>query len=210
MLAVYTAAEIAAAELGGLPCLAPVSNRDGSPMFRPPRPLFAEGQVRHVGEPVAMVVAETPAAAMDAAELIAVDFATLPAVVDTARAAAHGAPTIWNETTGNVAFHWHLGNVAATDRAFDRAAHVTALDLVNNRADHLPAVAFARNETPCAANALGIKGCGEAGAIGAPPAVINAIVDVLAVYGFDNIDMPATSERIWRAIQAATVGSAPK
>jgi carbon-monoxide dehydrogenase large subunit len=75
------------------------------------------------------------------------------------------------------------------------------MDYCLPRADDLPAFALTRNETPCTANALGIKGCGEAGAIGAPPAVINAILDALAELGVRDIDMPATPERVWRAIR---------
>ena len=133
VLAVYVDEDVEAAGLGGLPCLAPIDNRDGSPMVLPPRPLLAGGRVRHVGEPIAMVVAESLAAAKDAAELIVVGYEPLAAVVDTAGAAAPGAPTIWDEAPDNVAFRWHLGDEAMTAGAFDRAAHITALDLVNNR-----------------------------------------------------------------------------
>ena len=81
------------------------------------------------------------------------------------------------------------------------------MDYCLPRADDAPAIAFATNETPCDANPLVVKGCGEAGAIGAPPAVINAIVDALAAFGVRHIDMPATPERVWRAIQRAKAGS---
>ena len=133
VLAVYVGADVEAAGLGGLPCLAPIDNRDGSPMMLPPRPLLARGRVRHVGEPVAVVVAASLAAAKDAAELIVVDYEPLAAIVDTAGAAAPGAPTIWPEAPSNVAFRWHIGDEAKTADAFDRAAHITVLDLVNNR-----------------------------------------------------------------------------
>ena len=133
VLAVYTGADVEAAGLGGLPCLEPVENSDGSPMALPPRPLLAQGRVRHVGEPVAMVIAESLAVARDAAERIVVDYRPLPAVVETGRAAAPGAPLIHDAAPGNVAFRWRLGDEQATADAFERAAHVTALDLVNNR-----------------------------------------------------------------------------
>jgi carbon-monoxide dehydrogenase large subunit len=71
------------------------------------------------------------------------------------------------------------------------------------RADDLPDFDFAHQETPTAHNILGIKGCGEAGATGAPPAVINAVVDALSAHGVRHIDMPATPDRIWTALQAA-------
>ena len=133
VLAVYTGADVAAAGLGGLPCLEPITNSDGSPMVLPPRPLLAQGRVRHVGESVAMVIAESLAVARDAAEQIVVNYEPLPAVVETGRAAAPGAPLVHDMAPGNVAFRWHLGDEEATADAFERAAHVTALDLVNNR-----------------------------------------------------------------------------
>ena len=71
------------------------------------------------------------------------------------------------------------------------------------RADAVPPFAFAYNEIACKSNVLGIKGAGEAGAIGAPPAIINAVVDALSGLGVRHVDMPATPEKIWRAIQAA-------
>ncbi len=71
------------------------------------------------------------------------------------------------------------------------------------RAEDLPAIEFAYNIVPCRTNPLGIKGAGEAGAIGAPPALVNAVVDALAPLGIDRLDMPLTPERVWRAIQAA-------
>ncbi len=81
------------------------------------------------------------------------------------------------------------------------------MDYCIPRADDVPSIAFATNETPCAANPLGVKGCGEAGAIGAPPAVVNAVVDALGDLGIRHIDMPATPELIWRAIERAKAAS---
>jgi aerobic carbon-monoxide dehydrogenase large subunit len=71
------------------------------------------------------------------------------------------------------------------------------------RADDLPAIEFAYNVVPCRTNPLGIKGAGEAGAIGAPPALVNAVVDALAELGIEHLDMPLTPERLWQAIRAA-------
>ena len=76
------------------------------------------------------------------------------------------------------------------------------MDYVMPRADDIPSFKVTTTSTPCTHNPLGVKGCGEAGAIGAPPAVINAICDALRDYGVDHIDMPATPEKVWRAIQA--------
>jgi carbon-monoxide dehydrogenase large subunit len=77
------------------------------------------------------------------------------------------------------------------------------MDYALPRAADLPSFTVATKETPCTHNPLGVKGCGEAGAIGAPAAVINAIVDALAPFGVRDIEMPATAERVWRAIQNA-------
>ena len=71
------------------------------------------------------------------------------------------------------------------------------------RADDLPAIEFAYNVVPCRTNPLGVKGAGEAGAIGAPPALVNAVVDALAELGIEHLDMPLTPERLWHAIHAA-------
>ena len=133
---VLTAEDLAAEGIGPLPCTSVVASV--APMVVPRRPVLAEGRVRHVGQPVAFVVAETEAAARDAAELIAVDYAPLPAVVDAASALAPGAPAIWPEAPGNLVFRFEKGDRAATDSAFARAANVVALDLYNNRVHALP------------------------------------------------------------------------
>src|SRR5436190_8698186 len=94
VIAVYTGAEIAAAKVGGLPCGWLMTDVNGQPMKEPPYPVLAQGKVRHVGERVAVVVAETQAQARDAAELVDVDYAPLPAVVDGRKALAKGAPQL--------------------------------------------------------------------------------------------------------------------
>ena len=133
VLAVLTGDDVAADDLGPIPCLAPAENRDGSAAGQTPRPILAQGRVRHVGEPVALVVAETLAQARDAAELIEVDYDELPAVSDTFGATQSGAPRIYDQFADNICFDWESGDKAATDAAFANAAHVTRLDLVNNR-----------------------------------------------------------------------------
>ena len=133
VLGVYSAVDVEAAGLGTLPCTGVANNRDGSPMFLPPRPLLAKDRVRHVGEPIAMVVAETLAQAKDAVELIIVDYEPLAAVADAAAAAAPGAPTLWDGLADNVAYRWHLGDEDAAADAIAGAAHVVAVDLINNR-----------------------------------------------------------------------------
>jgi carbon-monoxide dehydrogenase large subunit len=133
VLAVLTGDDVAADGLGGVPCGWQITNKDGSKMVEPPHPALAQGKVRHAGDPVAMVIAETKAQAKDAAQLVDVDYDPLPAVASLRAATADGAAKVWDEAAGNVCFDWHLGDSAATDGAFTGAAHVTSIDLVNNR-----------------------------------------------------------------------------
>jgi carbon-monoxide dehydrogenase large subunit len=131
--AIYTAADLQADGLGPLPCAAPVQNRDGSDMANPPHLALADGAARHVGDPVAFIVADTAAAARDAAELISVDYTVQPSAVDLAKATEPGAPLVWPEARNNVVFDWGIGDQAATDALFASAAHVTRLTVINNR-----------------------------------------------------------------------------
>jgi carbon-monoxide dehydrogenase large subunit len=77
------------------------------------------------------------------------------------------------------------------------------MDYTMPRADDFPVFSIGHECTPCTTNPLGTKGCGEAGAIGSPPSVINAVLDALAPLGVKDFDMPATPHRVWEAIQAA-------
>jgi carbon-monoxide dehydrogenase large subunit len=133
VLAVLTGDDVAADGLGGIPCGWAVKNKDGSPMVEPPHPSLAHGKVRHVGDPVALVVATSRAAARAAAHLVHVDYDTLQGVGTLTAAIAPGAPQVWDEAKGNVCFDWHIGDPALTDAAFAKAAHVVEIDLVNNR-----------------------------------------------------------------------------
>jgi carbon-monoxide dehydrogenase large subunit len=133
VLAVLTGADLAADKLGDLPTDKTRKRRDGSPAFPTPRPALARDRVRHVGEPVALVVAATIEQAVDAAELVSVDYEPLPAVAATADAIRPGAPAVWAEVPDNVAFVWEAGNKDAVARAFAGAAHVTRLDFVVSR-----------------------------------------------------------------------------
>ena len=133
VLAVYTGADVKAADLGTIKCVAPLKNRDGTNFFNPGRPLLALGKVRHVGDPVALVIADSLAAAKDAAELIEVDYAPLPAVIDPAEAVKPGAPVLWDEAPGNVALDWSLGDRNKCDAAFAQAAKIVGIDLAINR-----------------------------------------------------------------------------
>jgi carbon-monoxide dehydrogenase large subunit len=132
VLAVYTAADFARAGYGAIVCKLPLKNVDGSPLFAPPRPIFATDRVRYVGEPIAMVVAENAHAAQDAAQLVELDVEPLPAVVDPEAALAADAPCV-HEGHGNVCLDWRFGDHEAAARAFADAAHVARVRVVSNR-----------------------------------------------------------------------------
>src|SRR2546425_8539923 len=138
VIAVLTGNELAADGVGNLPTDTTRKRRDGSAAFATPRPALARGRVRHVGDPVALVVAETREQAVDAAELVTVDYEPLPAVVGIGAATAPGARAVWDETPDNVAFVWEAGNRDAVARAFEAAAHVTRLDFIVTRVAAAP------------------------------------------------------------------------
>lgn len=131
VLAVYIAADIGG--LGDLPCKSPFKNSDGSPLAAPPHPMLAVDIVRYVGEPIAFVIAETLDQARDAVELIQVQYDDLPAVIDQVAAVKPGAPLVWADRPGNIGWDAHLGDKAAVDAAFAKAAHVVRAELINNR-----------------------------------------------------------------------------
>jgi aerobic carbon-monoxide dehydrogenase large subunit len=133
VVAVFTGRDMAADAIGGLPCGWLVNSKDGSPMKEPTHPVLVTNRVRHVGDQVAVVIAESLAQARDAAEQIAVDYAVEPAVVDAAAALQPGAPQVWPEAPGNLCYDWQLGDAAAVDGALGRAARIVKLDLTNNR-----------------------------------------------------------------------------
>jgi aerobic carbon-monoxide dehydrogenase large subunit len=133
VLAVLTGADWQASGWGDLPVPHGPKRRDGGPLYRPPFPALVTDRVRWVGDYVAFVVAETRAQALDAAELIAVDYEPLPAVVDTAAAARPGAPLVWDDCPGNICFVHLEGDKDKTDAAFARADRVVRHKLVVNR-----------------------------------------------------------------------------
>jgi carbon-monoxide dehydrogenase large subunit len=133
VLAVWTRADLGADGVGTMPTDRGRKRRDGSPAFPTPRPLLMGERARHVGDPVAMVVAETLEQARDAAEHVEVDYAPLPGIAATAAALQPGAPAVWDEAPDNVAFVAEAGPREAVDRAFERAAHVTRLQYVVTR-----------------------------------------------------------------------------
>ncbi|MBS0561011.1 MAG: xanthine dehydrogenase family protein molybdopterin-binding subunit [Proteobacteria bacterium] len=133
VLAVLTAADAAADGLAAIRPAAEANVQTGEPFAFLPQPLLAEGKVRHVGEAVALVVAESRAQALDAAELIAVDYEALPAVTEGAAALAPGAPLLAEAVPGNLCMDWRAGDAAAADAAFERAAHVVTRRFANHR-----------------------------------------------------------------------------
>lgn len=133
VLAVLTGTEFAADKLGSLICGWMIHSKDGSPMKMAAHRALANGKVCYVGEPVAVVIAESLAQARDAAEKVEVDYSVLPAVIDPAGAQAAGAPQIHDVAPKNTIFEWHLGDAQATDAALRGAKHITWFDLRNNR-----------------------------------------------------------------------------
>jgi carbon-monoxide dehydrogenase large subunit len=133
VVAVFTGADMTADNVGGLPCGWQIHNKDGSPMAEPPHPVIATGKVRHVGDPVVVVIAETKQQAKDAAEQIAIDYQDLPAAASLRDAIAPGAALVHDEVPGNICYDWHIGDKALVDAAFAKAAKVVRLDLLNNR-----------------------------------------------------------------------------
>ncbi|HMA14401.1 MAG TPA: molybdopterin cofactor-binding domain-containing protein, partial [Kiloniellaceae bacterium] len=133
VLGVFTVDDLDADKVGNIPCLVPMPGKNGRKIVMPPRPALARGRVRFVGDGVAFVVAETLQQARDAAELVMVDYDPLPAVTDTATAAQPGQPQVWDEAPDNISLVWEAGDEAGTRAAFDKAAHVTKLEFVNNR-----------------------------------------------------------------------------
>jgi carbon-monoxide dehydrogenase large subunit len=133
VLAVLTGADWAASGLADLPVPGGLKRRDGSPIYRPRYPALVKERVRWVGDYVAFVVAETRLQALDAAELIAVDYEPLPAISSTAGATATGAPLVHDDCADNICFVAQFGDQAATDAAFARADHVVAHRFVINR-----------------------------------------------------------------------------
>ncbi len=129
--AIYTAKDFAG--LGGLPCLAPVKNSDGSQTPMKPYPVLASGEAHHVGDIVAMVVAQTVAQARDAAEAVAVEWEALDPVVDMEQALRSGASLVFDAAPGNVAYDTHVGDKARTDAIFARAPHKARVKVINPR-----------------------------------------------------------------------------
>jgi carbon-monoxide dehydrogenase large subunit len=131
VIGIFTGEDLANAKVGGLPCGWLITDVNGQPMKEPPHPCLAQGKARHVGDQIAVVVAETLAQARDAADLVDVDYEVLPSNTEAAK--ARKAPQIHDGAPDNTCYVWALGDKAACDAAFAKAAHVTRLDFVNNR-----------------------------------------------------------------------------
>ena len=129
----HTGADLQADGLDSVPCAIPLKNRDGSARAEVPHPALADGEVRHVGDPVAFIVAETHQAARDAAEAIMVDYDILPSSTDLGATLDADAVAVWPQAPGNVCFDWETGEKAEADALIAGAAHVTRLTVVNNR-----------------------------------------------------------------------------
>ena len=133
VIAVFDGEQMAADGVGGLPAGWQVDFKNGDTMLEPPHQPLAVGKVRHVGDAVVVVVAETREQAKDAAELVNVDYKPLDAVVDVVEAAKSGAPQVHAEVPNNIPFDWELGDKEAADKAIAGAAHVTSLEYANQR-----------------------------------------------------------------------------
>lgn len=133
VIAVLTGHDAAADGIGHFPVMVEVPGKDGKPLWPTPREMLQTKKVRFVGDPVALVVAETRAQAQDAAELVMVDYEILPSVTDTAEADNPDAPVIWEECGNNLCVHWDSGREKEAEEAFAKAARTVSIELVNNR-----------------------------------------------------------------------------
>src|SRR6476646_5511223 len=133
VVAAWSIADLRAGGVGPIPFPPAFKRADGSPMAAPPRTPLAEDKVCYVGQPVIAVVAESRNQAQDAAELAVVEYEELPAVVDARAAVAQGAPLVWEVASGNIAAEASYGQPGQVEKAFASAAHVTVLELHNQR-----------------------------------------------------------------------------
>lgn len=183
-------------------------NRDGSDIYPSPFPLLAQGRVRFVGEGVAFVVAGTLAQAKDAAELIAIDYAPLPAVTATRQAADPTAPVIWPGNASNICVDGDVGDAAATDAAFAKAAHVVRLDTWIQRVTGVPMEARTcighydpdtDRYTLHAGSGGVVRQKGEiAGILGVPPEKVRVVAhDIGGNFGTKNSIFPEFALAVW-------------
>ena len=133
VLAIYTGEDLRRDGIGNIPSALPLKNRDGSPYIVPPRTGLAIGRVRHVGEPIAVAIAETAAQAQEAAEAVIVDIAPLPVVIEAEDGVKDGAPQLHEQAPRNVCLDFFVGDDEAVDAAFAKAAHVTKIRIDSTR-----------------------------------------------------------------------------
>lgn len=133
VVAVFTGADIAKAEIAGVPCGWQVDFKNGDTMKEPPHPLLVADKVRYVGDAVAIVIAESAGVAKDGAELVAVDYEMLDPVVQGPDALKPGAALVHDDVPNNTCYDWELGDKAATDAAMENAHHITTLEFENQR-----------------------------------------------------------------------------
>jgi aerobic carbon-monoxide dehydrogenase large subunit len=210
VLAVLTATEAQADGLSPLRPSAEANTQTGEPFAFALQPLLAADKVRYVGEPVALVVAETLAAAQDAAELVAVDYEPLPAVTTAAAAGAPGAPLLAAEAPGNLCLEWETGSAAAVAHAFAAAAHVARLSLDNHRLVTNPIeprgvvasydAGTGRYTAHLSAQSLHATRDNAARALGVPPSQLRFIApDVGGGFGAKNFIYPEHALLPWAA-----------
>ena len=150
-------------DYGNLPCGMQIKSKDGSPLKKPNRPSLVTDKVRFVGDPVACVIAKTPDAAKDAAEVVSIDIDILPATTLATEAAKPGAPVLFDNVAGNVALDFQFGDPDTVDIAFQTAHHISRVDIRNNRIvvasmEPRSALAHYNNETDCFTMRLGCQG----------------------------------------------------
>ncbi len=205
---VFTAADLMADGVRPIPSSIVLQSLE--PLIVPPRHALASGHARHVGEPVAIVVADTVAAARDAAEQVGVEYDSLPSVTALDAALAEGAPQVWPEAPGNLAYRFQRGDRAATEAAFAAAAHRVQLDLVNNRvvaASLETRGAVARHDAAAGRLHLALSGQGVHGirhdlaaSFAVEPAAVHVTCpDVGGGFGMKNVVHPEYVALLWTA-----------
>jgi carbon-monoxide dehydrogenase large subunit len=208
--AILTAGDLAPDKLGPLPCTAQVATL--APMIVPPRFALAGERVRHVGEAVALVVAETMEAAREAADLVEVHYSPLPAVVDACTALTPDAPLLWDVAPGNISYRFQKGDRTAVDAAFAQAAHVVEIELVNNRLIVAPietrgAIATVENDVlHLIVSGASVHGMRDilAGVFHLPPARLRVSApDVGGGFGIKNSVYPEYVVLLWAARRLA-------
>jgi carbon-monoxide dehydrogenase large subunit len=205
---VFTAVDLLADGINPLPCA--MSTQVVTGLVVPPRHALAPAHVRHVGEAVALVVADSLLAALDAAELVGVDYDALPSVTELGEALQQGAVQLWPQAPGNLAFHFRRGDPAAVQAAFTTAAHSVSISLVNNRvvaASLETRAALAHHDASTGRLHLTISGQDVHGlrrdlatCFGLPPESIQVVCpDVGGGFGMKNVLHPEHVALLWAA-----------